>query len=113
VVNLIRDALDPRPHFGQIGVDLNRNQVRLVRRRIEEINLAKLVVHQRIPVARQAAKIRPAVMPVSYTHLDVYKRQTQVRFLVDGQPRSTLAGHADLSHTHLASEPLSSAERQQ
>ena len=42
-----------------------------------------------------------------------FPRITQVRFLVDGQPRSTLAGHADLSHTHLASEPLSSAERQQ
>ena len=42
-----------------------------------------------------------------------FPRITQVRFPVDGQPRSTLAGHADLSHTHLASEPLSSAERQQ
>ena len=42
-----------------------------------------------------------------------FPRITQVRFLVDGQPRSTLAGHADLSHTHLASEPLSSAEHQQ
>ena len=42
-----------------------------------------------------------------------FPRITQVRFLVDGQPRSTLAGHADLSHTHLASEPLSSAERRQ
>ena len=27
---------------------------------------------------------------------------TQVRFLVDGQPRETLAGHADLSHTYTA-----------
>ena len=27
---------------------------------------------------------------------------TQVRFLVDGQPRATLAGHADLSRTYLA-----------
>lgn len=29
-------------------------------------------------------------------------RVTQVRFLVDGQPRGTLAGHADLSRTYLA-----------
>ncbi len=28
---------------------------------------------------------------------------TQVRFLVDGEPRETLAGHADLSRTYLAS----------
>jgi Sporulation and spore germination len=28
---------------------------------------------------------------------------TQVRFLVDGQPRETLAGHADLTRTYLAS----------
>ncbi len=27
----------------------------------------------------------------------------EVRFLVNGQPRDTLAGHADLSHTYLAS----------
>ncbi len=29
---------------------------------------------------------------------------TQVRFLVDGQPRATLAGHADLMHIYLAAE---------
>jgi hypothetical protein len=29
---------------------------------------------------------------------------TQVRFLVDGQPRETLAGHADLSHAYIASD---------
>ncbi len=29
----------------------------------------------------------------------------QVRFLVDGQPRETLAGHADLTRTYLAAEP--------
>ena len=29
-------------------------------------------------------------------------RVTQVRFLVDGQPRPTLAGHADLTRTYLA-----------
>jgi hypothetical protein len=31
-------------------------------------------------------------------------RVTRVRFLVDGQPRATLAGHADLTRTYLASE---------
>lgn len=30
----------------------------------------------------------------------------QVRFLVDGKPRATLAGHADLSRTYLASEAV-------
>lgn len=29
---------------------------------------------------------------------------TQVRFLVDGQPRATLAGHADLTRTYLTAE---------
>jgi len=29
----------------------------------------------------------------------------QVRFLVDGQPRDTLAGHADLAHPYTVSEP--------
>ena len=29
---------------------------------------------------------------------------TEVRFLVDGQPRQTLAGHADLTRTYLAAE---------
>ena len=33
-------------------------------------------------------------------------RVTQVRFLVDGQPRSTLAGHADLTRTYLAAEAV-------
>lgn len=33
-------------------------------------------------------------------------RVTEVRFLVDGQPRATLAGHADLMRTYLAAEPL-------
>jgi len=32
-------------------------------------------------------------------------RVTQVRFLVDGQPRATLAGHADLTRTYLAADP--------
>ncbi|MGA8110808.1 MAG: GerMN domain-containing protein [Acidobacteriaceae bacterium] len=30
---------------------------------------------------------------------------TQVHFLVDGQPRETLAGHADLTRTYLATDP--------
>jgi hypothetical protein len=34
-------------------------------------------------------------------------RVTQVRFLVDGQPRATLAGHADLSRTYLATDAVS------
>lgn len=33
-------------------------------------------------------------------------RVTQVRFLVDGQPRSTLAGHADLTRTYLATDTV-------
>lgn len=31
---------------------------------------------------------------------------TQVRFLVDGQPRATLAGHADLTRTYLAADAV-------
>jgi hypothetical protein len=34
-------------------------------------------------------------------------RVTQVRFLVDGKPRATLAGHADLTRTYLAAEAVS------
>jgi hypothetical protein len=38
---------------------------------------------------------------------------TEVRFLVDGQPRATLAGHADLMRTYLTAEaepaPVTSA----
>jgi hypothetical protein len=33
-------------------------------------------------------------------------RVTQVRFLVDGQPRATLAGHTDLSRTYLAADAV-------
>jgi len=33
-------------------------------------------------------------------------RITQVRFLVDGLPRATLAGHADLTRTYLAAEAV-------
>ena len=35
-------------------------------------------------------------------------RVTQVRFLVDGQPRATLAGHADLTGTYLAADVVPS-----
>ena len=34
---------------------------------------------------------------------------TEVRFLVDGQPRATLAGHADLSRTYLTSGSASNS----
>ena len=33
-----------------------------------------------------------------------FPQVTQVRFLVDGQPRDTLAGHADLTRAYLASD---------
>ena len=33
-----------------------------------------------------------------------FPRVTQVRFLVDGRSRPTLAGHADLTRTYLAAE---------
>lgn len=33
-------------------------------------------------------------------------RVTQVRFLVDGQPRPTLAGHADLTRTYLTADAI-------
>ncbi len=36
-------------------------------------------------------------------------RVTQVRFLVDGQPRATLAGHADLTRTYLTAESTAPA----
>jgi hypothetical protein len=35
-------------------------------------------------------------------------RVTQVRFLVDGQPRATLAGHADLTRTYMAADAVPS-----
>lgn len=37
-------------------------------------------------------------------------RVTQVRFLVDGQVHPTLAGHADLTRTYLASDAVANAE---
>jgi hypothetical protein len=33
-------------------------------------------------------------------------RVTEVRFLVDGQPRPTLAGHADLTRTYLTADAV-------
>ncbi|MGA3335042.1 MAG: GerMN domain-containing protein [Terracidiphilus sp.] len=38
-----------------------------------------------------------------------FPRVTQVRFLVDGQPRATLAGHADLTRTYLTGESTAPA----
>jgi hypothetical protein len=38
-------------------------------------------------------------------------RVTQVRFLVDGQPRSTLAGHADLTRTYLTADTAPAVEK--
>jgi hypothetical protein len=37
-------------------------------------------------------------------------RITQIRFLVDGQPRETLSGHADLLHTYTATDTTTKAE---
>jgi hypothetical protein len=37
-------------------------------------------------------------------------RITQVRFLVDGQPRATLAGHADLSRVYLTADAVPETE---
>jgi hypothetical protein len=34
---------------------------------------------------------------------------TEVRFLVDGQPRATLAGHADLTRTYLTTEAVATS----
>ena len=38
-------------------------------------------------------------------------RITEVRFLVDGQPRATLAGHADLTRTYLTADAVPPKER--
>lgn len=40
-------------------------------------------------------------------------RVTEVRFLVDGQQRATLAGHADLTRTYLAAQPAPGEEVKQ
>jgi hypothetical protein len=40
-------------------------------------------------------------------------RVTEVRFLVDGQPRETLSGHADLTRTYLTAEALPETGAQQ
>jgi hypothetical protein len=39
-------------------------------------------------------------------------RVTEVRFLVDGEPRATLAGHADLTRTYLVSDAIQTANVQ-
>jgi hypothetical protein len=40
-------------------------------------------------------------------------RITQVRFLVDGKPRATLAGHADLTRTYLTADSIPTVEPHQ
>ena len=40
-------------------------------------------------------------------------RVTEVRFLVNGEPRSTLAGHADLTRTYLAGDTVRTVEERQ
>ncbi len=40
-------------------------------------------------------------------------RVTEVRFLVDGEPRASLAGHADLTRTYLASDAIQTANNVQ
>lgn len=39
-------------------------------------------------------------------------RVTEVRFLVDGEPRASLAGHADLTRTYLVSDAITSGAPQ-
>jgi hypothetical protein len=46
------------------------------------------------------------VMSICGTLHATLPRVTEVRFLVDGQPRATLAGHADLTRTYLATEAM-------
>ncbi len=41
-----------------------------------------------------------------------FPRVEQVRFVVDGQPRDTLAGHADLTRTYQANDTASTGETQ-
>jgi Sporulation and spore germination len=41
-----------------------------------------------------------------------FPRVEQVRFLVDGQPRDTLSGHADLQRTYTASDTSTGSERE-
>ena len=49
------------------------------------------------------------VLSISATLNANLPRVTEVRFLVDGQPRATLAGHADLTRTYLTSADLGTA----
>ncbi len=46
------------------------------------------------------------VMSICGTLHATLPRVTEVRFLVDGQPRATLAGHADLTRIYLATEAM-------
>jgi hypothetical protein len=49
------------------------------------------------------------VLSISATLNANLPRVARVRFLVDGQPRATLAGHADLTRTYLTSADLGAA----
>ena len=40
-------------------------------------------------------------------------RVTEVRFLVDGEPRATLAGHADLTRTYLVADAIQTTDNAQ
>jgi hypothetical protein len=46
------------------------------------------------------------VLSISNTLFANLPHVTQVRFLVDGQPRATLAGHADLTRAYLAADAV-------
>jgi Sporulation and spore germination len=48
------------------------------------------------------------VLSISATLHANFPRITEVRFLVDGHQRQTLAGHADLTRTYLATEGMAS-----
>ena len=56
-------------------------------------------------------------IPVSYTHLDVYKRQTYARFQFwpkfnnDGADGKGLFGITPVSYTHLAEKDIETNER--
>jgi len=52
------------------------------------------------------------VLSICGTLRSTLPRVTQVRFLVDGQQRATLAGHADLTRTFLTSDLLTTEEVQ-
>ena len=90
---------DPRPDPGSIPLHAN-----------EEISPQIAVVNF---TAAFAASHPSGIETESLTILSIcatlhanLPQVEQVRFLVDGQPRSTLAGHADLTRTYLASEAV-------